>query len=31
MLTVKIDTAMVDEIRARMPVLQDRRPNLYGG
>jgi omega-amidase len=30
MLTVKINTDMVDEIRAKMPVLQDRRPNLYG-
>ncbi len=27
--TVKIDTDMVDAVRARMPVLEDRRPNLY--
>ncbi len=30
MLTVKIDTDMVDPIRAKIPVVQDRRPNLYG-
>jgi predicted amidohydrolase len=30
MLTVKIDTDMVDIIRKQMPVLQDRHPNLYG-
>jgi omega-amidase len=29
MLTVKIDTADVDAVRGKMPVLQDRRPNLY--
>src|SRR5258706_2605150 len=27
--TVKIDTDMVDAVRAKMPVLQDRRPNVY--
>src|SRR5579859_2724 len=31
MLTAKIDLAKVDEIRQQMPVLQDRRSNLYGG
>jgi omega-amidase len=30
LLTVKIDTDMVDPIRAKIPVMQDRRPNLYG-
>jgi predicted amidohydrolase len=29
LLTVTIDTAQVKEIRARMTVLQDRRPDLY--
>jgi omega-amidase len=29
MITVKIDTDKVDPIRAQMPVLQDRRANLY--
>jgi omega-amidase len=29
MLTVTIDLDLVDAIRARMPVLTDRRPNLY--
>ncbi len=31
MLTVKIDIAKVDEVRQQMPVLSDRRSNLYGG
>ncbi len=30
MLTVKIDTDVVDSIRSKIPVLNDRRPNLYG-
>ncbi len=30
MLTVKIDTDMVDQVRAQMPVLSDRRPGIYG-
>lgn len=30
LLTVKIDTDVVDGIRKQMPVLQDRHPNLYG-
>ena len=29
MLTVKIDTDIVDDVRNRMRVLPDRRPNLY--
>lgn len=28
-LTLKINTDMVDEVRAKLPVLGDRRPNLY--
>jgi predicted amidohydrolase len=28
-LTVKVETDMVDRIRAQIPVLQDRRPNTY--
>jgi omega-amidase len=27
--TVKIETEMVDAVRSRMPVLEDRRPNIY--
>lgn len=30
LLTVKIDTAQSDLIREKMPILQDRRPFLYG-
>ncbi len=30
MLTVKVNTDMADEVRARMTVLADRRPGLYG-
>jgi len=30
MLTVKVDTDVVDGIRAKIPVISDRRPNLYG-
>jgi omega-amidase len=30
MMTVKIDTDLVDQVRAKLPVLQDRRPALYG-
>lgn len=30
LLTATIDMARVDEIRARMPVLKDRRPEVYG-
>jgi omega-amidase len=29
--TVRFDTSAVDEIRKQMPVIQDRRPHLYGG
>ena len=29
MLTVQIDLGMVDAVREHMPVLVDRRPNLY--
>ncbi len=29
MLTVKINTDMVDEVRAKIPVFTDRRPHLY--
>ncbi|MEP7285065.1 MAG: carbon-nitrogen family hydrolase [Chloroflexota bacterium] len=29
MLTVKIDTDEVDAVRAQIPVMEDRRPNLY--
>ncbi len=30
MLTVKINTDQVDEVRAKMPVIADRRPGAYG-
>jgi len=30
LLTVKINTDLVDDVRARIPVLSDRRPGLYG-
>lgn len=30
MLTVRINTDMVEEVRNKMPVLADRRPGLYG-
>ncbi len=30
LLSARINTDMVDEIRAKMPVLADRRPNIYG-
>ena len=30
LLTVKINTDLVDEVRERIPVLSDRRPGLYG-
>jgi omega-amidase len=30
MLTVQINTDVVNDIRDKMPVLEDRRPNLYG-
>ncbi len=30
MLTVKIDTDLVDQVREKMPVLADRRPAAYG-
>ncbi|GIV72027.1 MULTISPECIES: carbon-nitrogen family hydrolase [Caldilinea] len=29
LLTVTIDTALVDEVRRRIPVFEDRRPDLY--
>jgi predicted amidohydrolase len=29
LLTATIDTAMVDEVRTRIPVFADRRPALY--
>jgi predicted amidohydrolase len=30
LLTATIDTARVDEIRARIPIFKDRRPDIYG-
>jgi predicted amidohydrolase len=30
MLTVKIDTEEANNVRSKMPVLDDRRPHLYG-
>lgn len=30
MLTVKINTDLADQVRTKMPILQDRRPGVYG-